>query len=72
MICDGDSSAYEAIKYVYMVTDDDEQEQVQESKGTNEGIVQQKVIFPSIDIVIIVYFGLLFQKFESIKKIISG
>ena len=72
MICDGDSSAYEAIKYVYMVTDDDEQEQVQESKGTNEGIVQQKDIFPSIDIVIIVYFGLLFQKFESIKKIISG
>ena len=54
MICDGDSSAYEAIKYVYMITDDDEQEQDRESKDTDEGIVQQKVIFPSIDIVIIV------------------
>ena len=71
MICDGDSSAYEAIKYVYMITDDDDQEQDQESKDTDESIVQQKVIFPSIDFVIIVYFGLLFQKHKSIWKIIS-
>ena len=54
-----------------MIIDDDEQEQVQESKDTDEGIVQQKVIFPSIHIVIIVYFELLFQKCKSIKKIIS-
>ena len=70
MICDGDSSAYEAVKYIYMIADNDEQEQDQESKDTDDGVVQQKAMFPSIHIVIIMYFELLFQKCKSIKKII--
>ena len=36
------------VKYTYMIGDDDEEDYVQESKDTNEGIVQHQVIFPSI------------------------
>ena len=54
-----------------MIGDDDEEDSVQESKDTDEGIVQHQVIFPSIHNAIVMNFELLFQKFKSIKKIIS-
>ena len=52
-----------------MIADGNE-DQVQESKDTDEGIVQHKVVFPSIHIAIVMNFELLFQKCKSVEMII--
>jgi hypothetical protein len=60
MICDGDSSAYEAVKNLYMTADDDDEDGNQESKDTYEGIIQHLVIFPSVQVAIVIHTELLF------------